>query len=771
MPPKAILNPLVNQIALGSMNKCLCIIALFAFVIVSCTSKVEVGTPFFEGQEVTITASVANNTSNANQLPGKQRVSGKDTGATIDLTWNTGDKILVRVGDKSTVFTLSSGENTSLGTFTGKMPADGSEYSVSYPVDYSDDILAHQTYVENGIGNGLMKMSTKSNGTLEDGFMLSADNAVLGLQLTGSQTLGKIVLTNTATAKIYTLHCDGVVLKAEAVLFYIVVPIKEWVNGMRVEVYDNDGDIILMKEKAGEIMFSATDAMVMPTLQTHKRGKRIGVFSVGKGKYVSFSQGNLQYIQSTKEWLFAKNQFEYIGAANVKGSALADKIDLFGWSSDKLSAPFGISTSVNPEDYRGNFVDWGVNIIQGDRANTWRTLSVDEWGYLFKQRANANELYSKGNVDGLRGMIVLPDDWVLPEGLHFTAQPTNLTMNLDINTYTLSEWNRMEEAGAVFFCPTGRRDGTTIGYLEYYGCYWSKSRTADNVHTCHMYYNYNTQIFMTDYKSGDWSFGTNGRAVRLVHDTIPPVLTFTVNGVSFDMIYVEGGTFMMGADEAENNPTLAATPVHEVTLSDYYIGETEITQPLWTAIMETNIQDELRKGGGDKGLGEGDNYPMYAISWYDSKAFALKLSEVTGMKFRLPTEAEWEYAARGGKYSRGYKYAGSNTLDEVAWHTGNSTVGGKYVISPVKLKKPNELGLYDMTGNIWEWCQDRQYTYTTDAQINPVYERTDDTQLVIERGGSTWAWGNDSYRVYYRKQYSAYNKKTRCGLRLVLECE
>ena len=545
-------------------------------LLVSCTHRVEVGTPFVEGQEVTITASMANSTSNAKQMPGKQRVSGKDAGATIDLTWNAGDQILVSVGDKSAVFTLSSGENSSLGTFTGKMPADGTEYSVSYPVDYSDDVLTHQTYVANGFGNGLMKMSTKQNGTLDNGFTLSADNAVLGLQLTGSQTLGEIVLTNTATTKTYTLHCDGVALTAEAILFYIVVPVKDWANGMRVEVYDNDGDIILMKEKAGEIMFSATDAMVMPALQTRERGKRIGIFSVGEGKYVSFSQGNLQYQQSTDEWRFAREQYEYIGADNIQNSALADKIDLFGWSANNTTAPFGVSTSMSASDYAGDFVDWGVNAICGDAPGTWRTLSVDEWGYLFKGRKNATQLYSKGNIDGLRGMIILPDNWVMPEGLYFTAQPTNLTMELDINTYTQAEWQRMEEAGAVFLCLTGRRDGTKIDHLEYYGGYWSSSKISNSNHVSHMYYNYRSKIFRTDYKEGDHSYGTNGRAVRLVHDTIVPEAVDL--GLS-----VKWATFNVGATSPED-------------YGDYFAwGETEPKETYSWATYKWGTSSNLTK--------------------------------------------------------------------------------------------------------------------------------------------------------------------------------
>ena len=494
----------------GDMRKHLCIIALFMFVIVSCTPD-EIGTPFVEGQEVTITASMANSTSDAKQMPGKQRVSGKDAGATIDLTWNAGDQILVSVGDKSAVFTLSSGENSSLGTFTGKMPADGTEYSVSYPVDYSDDVLTHQTYVENGFGNGLMKMSTKQNGTLDNGFTLSADNAVLGLQLTGSQTLGEIVLTNTATTKTYTLHCDGVALTEEAILFYIVVPVKDWANGMRVEVYDNDGDIILMKEKAGEIMFSATDAMVMPALQTRERGKRIGIFSVGEGKYVSFSQGNLQYQQSTDEWRFAHEQYEYIGAANVNGGTLADKIDLFGWSTNSGKASFGISTSTTSADYMGEFVDWGVNIIQGDKANTWRTLTKDEWAYLLKERPNASKLMGHAQINEINGFIFLPDDWHCPNEIHFQS---GLQLYED-QIFTIDQWNCLEQAGAVFLPAAGRREGLSLLNLNEYGNYWSSMLVKSNFAS---YFAFNHGLAYVDALRETYF----GRPVRLVHDTIVP---------------------------------------------------------------------------------------------------------------------------------------------------------------------------------------------------------------------------------------------------------
>ena len=185
-------------------------------------------------------------------------------------------------------------------------------------------------------------------------------------------------------------------------------------------------------------------------------------------------------------------------------------------------------------------------------------------------------------------------------------------------------------------------------------------------------------------------------------------LTINANGVSYKMINVEGGTFTMGATAEMEDEALwdREKPTHSVTLSNYYIGQTEVTQALWKAVMGNN--PSYFKGD------EGDDLPVEYVSWDDCQEFIRKLNRLTGKRFRLPTEAEWEYAARGGNKSRGYKYAGSNAIDEVAWYGSNSVR-----IHTVAAKQANELGLYDMSGNVFEWCQDWFGNYSSGSQTNP----------------------------------------------------
>ena len=501
----------------------LLVAALFA----ACTPNNEIGTPFKAGQEVTISAQMPNAGNNgAQQLPGKQRVSGIDAGATINLTWDKDDVILVKVGDKTAEFTLQSGAGTAQAEFKGIMPADGTDFSVQYPVEEPD--LSNQTYVENGFGKGLMKMATETNGTIDGGFTLSPQHTLLGLQLKGSDALSKIVLTNPADSKTYTLACTGVTLTEDAsTLFYIVVPKVQWNNGFKVEVYAEDNSIL--------------------------------------------------------------NTFEKTGSVSFDGSAVA-----------------------------------------------------------------------------------------MPEQ--------------DVN-----------------------------------------------------------------------------------------IKSFTANEVSFRMIAVKGGTFTMGStqkqldfkDEIGDEHSNYDKPAHQVTLTyDYHIGETEVTQELWEAVMGKDRNPSRLNGDDYK------QHPVDSVRWDTCQVFVTKLNvlladQLNGRTFRLPTDAEWEYAARGGHKKDHdkdpeYIFAGSDDANEVAWYS----IKGKQDLSysqPVKWKKPNELGLYDMSGNVEEWCQNYYYDYPTDSQTDPMGPETGDKR--VTRGGRWKISSGDGSRfcrVGYRYKTNLLDHHDYIGLRLVL---
>ena len=235
---------------------------------------------------------------------------------------------------------------------------------------------------------------------------------------------------------------------------------------------------------------------------------------------------------------------------------------------------------------------------------------------------------------------------------------------------------------------------------------------------------------------------------------------FTVGGVSFKMVYVEGGTFTMGATSEQGGDADGdEKPAHRVTLLPYLIGETPVTQALWQAVMGTN--PSAFKGD--------EQRPVEKVSWDDCQEFIQKLNRLTGVNFRLPTEAQWEYAARGGNKSRGYKYAGSDNIGEVAWYDKNSYDKGQshpdYGIHPVATKRPNELGLYDMSGNVLEWCHDWYDDYSADAQTEPVGPVTGSVR--VGRGGG-WNGSAEDCRVSYRYYSTPGNRYSILGFRLVL---
>lgn len=232
-------------------------------------------------------------------------------------------------------------------------------------------------------------------------------------------------------------------------------------------------------------------------------------------------------------------------------------------------------------------------------------------------------------------------------------------------------------------------------------------------------------------------------------------LTFTVNGESFNMIRVNGGSYNMGATSEcdQGEAKWWEKPVHRVTLDNYYIGETEVTQALWEAIMGSNPSQNR----------VGRNYPVNCVSWDDCVEFCQVLSQKTGKRFRLPTEAEWEFAARGGNKSNHYKYSGSNYLHEVAWCLDNSDS----ISHPVKTKKPNELGIYDMTGNAWEWCSDYWCeNYSDYSQYNPQGPSTGEYR--VHRGGG-WLNLPKSCRISYRYYAKQGRRNDYRGLRLAMD--
>jgi len=205
-----------------------------------------------------------------------------------------------------------------------------------------------------------------------------------------------------------------------------------------------------------------------------------------------------------------------------------------------------------------------------------------------------------------------------------------------------------------------------------------------------------------------------------------------------EMILVEGGTFMMGCTGEQGDECWDwEKPAHQVTLSSYKIGKYPVTQKEWVTIMGSNPSHF-----------QGDDLPVEMVNWFDAQEFIAKLNAATGKKYRLCTEAEWEFAARGGKLSKGYKYSGSNDVDEVAWWGGLYEGGNSAeTTNPVGTKKPNELGIYDMSGNVWEWCNDWWRNYTEEAQINP--QGPIEGYYRMLRGGCWWN-PTDYCRVSYR---------------------
>ena len=250
--------------------------------------------------------------------------------------------------------------------------------------------------------------------------------------------------------------------------------------------------------------------------------------------------------------------------------------------------------------------------------------------------------------------------------------------------------------------------------------------------------------------------------------TVSVTQSGTAPSITIDMVQVSGGTFTMGCTSEQGSDCDSdERPSHSVTLSTFYIGKYEVTEGQWTAVMGTNPSSNKR----------GDNYPVEYVSWNDivgtsgastvingityyANGFIYRLNQMTGKQYRLPTEAEWEFAARGRR-SSGNKYSGSNTIGDVAWYSSNSG-SSKH---PVGTKAANELGIYDMSGNVWEWCSDwfSLSYYNSSPQNNPTGPSTGSNR--VDRGGS-WLSSASYARVSYRSLNSPDGRLSNLGFRL-----
>lgn len=267
------------------------------------------------------------------------------------------------------------------------------------------------------------------------------------------------------------------------------------------------------------------------------------------------------------------------------------------------------------------------------------------------------------------------------------------------------------------------------------------------------------EVAMTNLPS-DWSLS---RAIFVSQEgeTITKK-SFIVNNVVFTMINVKGGTFTMGATSEQADSRHDMEPMHQVTLNSYMIGRTEVTQELWKAVM-----GQIPYMGNTLFLYKSETNPIVNVSWNDCQDFISKLNSLTGQNFRLPTEAEWEYAARGGNKSKGYQYSGSNNLGDVGWFNPPLASGGNSgnYIQLCATRAPNELGIYDMSGNVQEWCQDWYGSYRRSIQMNPQGPSSGSDRVV--RGGDYMS-GEESCRSASRSHSAPVECDMFTGLRLAL---
>jgi len=370
-------------------------------------------------------------------------------------------------------------------------------------------------------------------------------------------------------------------------------------------------------------------------------------------------------------------------------------------------------------------MDFGIAKVLGDRGMTKTGTKMGTLYYMSPEQVKAEK-----DIDQRTDIYSL--------GIIFYEM---LTGKVPFNTDTESDFEVMREIV----------DGNTATRIRNLN---TLSSNVKNI-ISKMTINQKSNRYVTCYNCSEEIKG-NGTVNNVIKTPEPKIQiiekTKTIekpNTIEPEMIFVEGGTFMMGSDDGENDEK----PVHSVTVNSFYISKYEVTQKEWLEIM-----------GNNPSYSKGDNLPVENVSWNDIQEFIKKLNQTTGKTYRLPTEAEWEYAAKGGNKSKGYKYAGSNNIEEVAWYSNNSD-GETH---PVGTKKPNELGIYDMTGNVWEWCQDwydKEY-YRNSPSNNPKGPSSG-TRCVL-RGGS-WVSSYSYCRSAIRNYVNPDGVNNYFGARLVLD--
>ena len=424
-------------------------------------------------------------------------------------------------------------------------------------------------------------------------------------------------------------------------------------------------------------------------------GGNINFVSEGDYPWIGVVDGNRVYARSGNMGV-ASSASNLTATVNVSKSSILS-CDFMAWGE-------GVNTYYDQCIFS---IDGTAQFTYGARDNDWETYQVD---------------LAAGTPT--RTWSYIKDGSVNPEGDYFAVDNVRIrektAMRGDVNSDGAVDINDVTKL--INYVLTG--DATGV------------DRAAADV-------DYSTHVDINDVTA----------LINYILSGAWPTPTFTVGGVTFKMIPVSGGTFMMGARDGEPSAGSYEKPLHQVTLSSFSIGETEVTQALWLAVM-----------GSNPSYFTGDlNRPVEKVSWNDCQTFITKLNQMTGGNFRLPTEAEWEFAARGGNQSVGYIYAGSDTPDDVAWFNENSGS----TTHPVAQKQANELGLYDMSGNVSEWCSDwydSEY-YSVSPSVNPTgpesgYQR-------VSRGGNH---GNDAIyiRVAFRNNPTPVTVRDYQGLRLAM---